>query len=1191
MRRFAFHILLAAAGLSTLPVEGKPLSDCTHAARLEVAGYAGTETLTGVPVLVRLSEAIPGFHYADCGVDGAGLVFCDEANEVVFPHEIDEWNPDGESLVWVRLPEMASGTAFQMGWGGTAVAPDPHAVWSDYAGVWHMNEASGTAFDSTTNGLNAVPTAGTNSLSDVSQMVAYEQGAVGRARVNATQALIGGNHLTVTNYDSLLLGDTFVASGWFHADIEEQSWPKLFWRDWDNGGWGVEFQNKNMSRLNIVAGDKTYIYGVTLPHSAAAGWTWVCVAYHGTQVSFYCDGILLTNATIVAVRDNGGELMFGSLGGGASHGFVGQYDEIRLRGGTLSADRIHADYDIVANRDFLTYVPNPTSDDLVLLAEGDLEPGVTIRLGGAPDGWTLHYTTNGSTPTADSTVYGEPFTLAESATVKVVAVNDDFGWTTGVAEQRFDLAPLLAVTDARAQQRYPWNGLVDVDFTLAGDTAKCYRVSLDVTDLDGGTNLAARTVWEYGGTLTNEVLDVAPGSHRFVWNAGADLPEGFVADRLAVSLRSEYLHDTALYMVVDLSGGPDAAHYPVSYLPDVPEGGWTDDYKMEKLVLRRVEPGRFTMGGTVDVTLTKPFFAGLFEVTQKQYNLVTGTNPSSFPGDKRPVEEVSYDAIRGSLNGAQWPSSNVIDSSSFLGKLQGGAEHDFDLPTEAQWEYSCRAGTTTASSYGNFTCGNYMWYTNNSSLQTHNVGEKLPNTWGLYDMHGNVWERCLDWYDSSLRGGIDPKGAFSGTNRVRRGGAWNCNEHGCTSSFRSGITPSYASHYNGFRLFLHDAPAVVEAPIVAPAGLMTTTNRVSDITLAWEPVAGAYAYQIRRSKTGAFEDGTWLNTVTNTTYADWTAEARTDFTYWVRAQFESGKVGRWSEGTRGWRHAKYLSINLSGGASASSYPIQWFDQEPAGGWSDEWKTTKLVLRGIDPGTFMMGSPEGEVGRDVEAWDETQHFVTLTKTFYIGVFPTTQKQYTLVNGTNPSRYTGNLRPVENISWNDLRGASASWPGVLRPTATSWLGKVSKKTGMPFDLPTEAQWEYACRAGTTTSLYTGRNLESAHSRDSNLDPIAYYQALSSDPATTRHTVVGTKLPNSWGLYDMLGNVWNFCLDWYGPYNRDPVTDPVGATTGTGRVVRGGSYYSPPHHCRAATRTGDITPSATGAHLGFRLCLTME
>ena len=256
------------------------------------------------------------------------------------------------------------------------------------------------------------------------------------------------------------------------------------------------------------------------------------------------------------------------------------------------------------------------------------------------------------------------------------------------------------------------------------------------------------------------------------------------------------------YLVIDLSGGANAVRYPVAYLAAPPPGGFnTDEYKTTKLVLRRIEAGSFKMGENQDVsvTLTKPFFIGLFEVTQKQYQFVTGSNPSNFSGDKRPVDNVTYNAIRGSSNGAQWPSSNAVDSHSFLDKLRARTSVDFDLPTEAQWEYACRAGTTTTYCYGDSANGNFMWYLSNSSSQTHDVGTKKPNPRGLYDMHGNVWEWCLDW-SGTLSSGIDPKGSSAGARRAMRGGCWRSNASWCTSFHRGSSPSSSENNGYGFRL-------------------------------------------------------------------------------------------------------------------------------------------------------------------------------------------------------------------------------------------------------------------------------------------------------------------------------------------------------------------------------------------------------
>jgi formylglycine-generating enzyme required for sulfatase activity len=153
---------------------------------------------------------------------------------------------------------------------------------------------------------------------------------------------------------------------------------------------------------------------------------------------------------------------------------------------------------------------------------------------------------------------------------------------------------------------------------------------------------------------------------------------------------------------------------------------------------------------------------------------------------------------------AKWPASNAVDSTSCLGKLRSWTGLDFDLPTEAQWEYACRAGTTTTYSYGNSANGSYMWYGDNSSWTTHEVGTKQPNPWGLYDMHGNVFEWCLDWY-GTLSYGTDPKGSSSGASRMLRGGCLYCgcsyfDVSFCASSYRIYGDPPDAGNNVGFRL-------------------------------------------------------------------------------------------------------------------------------------------------------------------------------------------------------------------------------------------------------------------------------------------------------------------------------------------------------------------------------------------------------
>jgi formylglycine-generating enzyme required for sulfatase activity len=371
---------------------------------------------------------------------------------------------------------------------------------------------------------------------------------------------------------------------------------------------------------------------------------------------------------------------------------------------------------------------------------------------------------------------------------------------------------------------------------------------------------------------------------------------------------------------------------------------------------------------------------------------------------------------------------------------------------------------------------------------------------------------------------------------------------------------------------------------------------------------------------------------------------------------------------------------------------------PPGGWTDEYKTTKLVLRRIPAGTFTMGSPADELGRDS---DEAQHAVTISKDFYIGVFEVTMRQWELVMGKAvPGHWKQSpkgervpdaiilpelhRRPVETITFYEIRenpvtdaktareaiaktmpppdpkkpaidrkpdagkkpGAGAGvtvadedeqpelsekeieakqkqlaqeknaaknaldeimaqpshdpnvdWPANSAVTPGSFFGKLRAKTMLAgIDLPTEAQWEYACRAGTTTALNSGKaltqerecpNLAEVGRYLFNVDPSEAWRYNRSDVLGTAGA--GSYAPNKWGLYDMHGNVWEWCLDWYAPLSSEAATDPKGPATGQAHVLRGGSCDDRAKACRAANRGSAGVPSGKSGFFGFRVAMT--
>lgn len=220
---------------------------------------------------------------------------------------------------------------------------------------------------------------------------------------------------------------------------------------------------------------------------------------------------------------------------------------------------------------------------------------------------------------------------------------------------------------------------------------------------------------------------------------------------------------------------------------------------------------------------------------------------------------------------------------------------------------------------------------------------------------------------------------------------------------------------------------------------------------------------------------------------------------------------------------------------------------------------------IPAGRFVMGSPAGEAKRPQEQEIEKQHSVALTRPIYMGKFEITQAQYERVTGANPSLVKGKDLPVGNIAWAD---------------AQAFCEKLSKQAGRDVQLPTEAQWEFACRAGTTTPYYNGSTIE-------DLDKIAWFGANSGGKIHP----VGQKTPNAWGLYDMLGNAREYCRDLYADAPLPDGVDPTGAATGDPKnhVVRGGAYTANAAragNCRCASRrpTEALPPN------GFRIIVAV-
>jgi formylglycine-generating enzyme required for sulfatase activity len=590
---------------------------------------------------------------------------------------------------------------------------------------------------------------------------------------------------------------------------------------------------------------------------------------------------------------------------------------------------------------------------------------------------------------------------------------------------------------------------------------------------------------------------------------------------------------TLTYTVSDAAGNQSTLTRTVNIVEGQASTHTADLNASVALEMIWVEPGTFTMGqdGVAtpvhEVTLTKGFYLGKYEVTQAQYEAVMTGNtdslsatPSNWSNNpERPVEKVSWEDIQvflTRLNAQQ--AGNIPAGWAYV------------LPTEAQWEYACRAGTTTAYSWGDsITTSNANYYDSGYS-QTRNVGLYDANPWGFFDMHGNVVEWTADWYAVYSSGAqTDPEGPATGSGRVYRGGSWDDTGTFLRSARRNNVYPSFRNYGFGFRVGFQQVPADVASPEISILGAANITQLQG---VAWvDP--GVEAHDVR--------DGNLSGDVTVSGTVDVNTTGTYTLTYTV-----SDAAGNEASLTR--------TVNIVEGPASTHT-------------ADLNASVALEMIWVEPGTFTMGSPTSEAGRQT---NETQHEVTLTQGFYLGKYEVTQAQYEAVmtgnnDGLNatPSGFGGNPnRPVVQVSWEDIQV-------FLTRLNEQQSGTIP--AGWAYVLPTEAQWEYACRAGTTTAYSWGDSITTDN---------ANYDGSGGET-----TDVGQYSLNPWGFFDMHGNVVEWTADWYAVYSSGAQTDPEGPASGSARVLRGGSWYEFGSELRSAYRVS-LYPSARSGAIGFRV-----
>jgi formylglycine-generating enzyme required for sulfatase activity len=598
-----------------------------------------------------------------------------------------------------------------------------------------------------------------------------------------------------------------------------------------------------------------------------------------------------------------------------------------------------------------------------------------------------------------------------------------------------------------------------------------------------------------------------------------------------------------------------------------------------------IAPGEFTMGTIVEweswgrgphrVRLTHGYWIATFETTQQQWLKLFPDNPSRIRGSPYlPVNWISWE------DGVHFCEA-VNRREKDAGRLPPG--YQYRLPTEAEWEYACRAGSSDNFSVveGGF------WSPLNGDRRLHEVGESKPNPWGLYDMHGNVPEWCLDVWTpypkESEKTVVDPyfpSKEETDSFAIRGGSCWT-EEHGLLSSFARDRSKSTAGNFRGFRI-------VLGPDLVKPSSINDPDN--TDIQ---PPAGGRKRHAGSASASKGPRSGPLAKKHPKPLVAPFDAkQARVTQEAWAR----------------------HLGLPVE---QANSIGM------------------KLML--IPPGEFLMGSTDeqvalalkvgdvfkcGEWMKPIRTAERPQHQVVLTKPFWMGATEVTVGQFRqFVEATkyvteaerygfgdsseraiakandddkerrwcSPGYPVSDELPVTQVSWNDAC-AFCNWLSeqhglapCYRRDGDSWCagntlaGTVTGTWG--YRLPTEAEWEYACRAGSITQYGFSDDYRE-------LEQFAW-QGMNS---IGRARPVGLKPANAFGLYDMHGNVWEWCQDYWDEawYEKSPTNDPQGPSSGSTRVARGGSWFHFPPFCRSAFR-GNDPPSSRHNCNGFRVVVT--
>ena len=541
--------------------------------------------------------------------------------------------------------------------------------------------------------------------------------------------------------------------------------------------------------------------------------------------------------------------------------------------------------------------------------------------------------------------------------------------------------------------------------------------------------------------------------------------------------------------------GPVASHIPVRAVkPEELKPGTrnriviADGVEMELLWC---QPGSFLMGSAVTederilgvedlhaVTLTEGFWMSKYEVTKQIW------------------QQVMNDSFLGVLNGELEPKSEVSwhDCTNFVAQLNRRLRGvSVRLPTEAEWEYACRAGTKTRFAFGDMLNGDQACCDGNRPYGTSEDGEtwkmgppkvgrfsRFANGWGFNDMHGSLFEWCADWYEPHARvDQTDPTGPSSGDRKVIRGGCWRSPARQCRSAFRAPCDPNARNATVGFRICSPGNPPkpAVAGPAAKPA-VKSASVKPLDMT-----------------------------------------------------KLKPGTCNR-------------IALNI--------------DMEPEFLW-------------CPPGSFLMGSPETE--DELNRAGEDRHEVVFTKGFWMAKYEVTKSLWQeVMRDDSYGMLDGEREPKSGVAWDDC---------------TNFLARLNRRLqGVRARLPTEAEWEYACRAGTKTAFSFGDILNGDQACCNGNDP--YGTSKTGETWKMGPAKVGnySKFANKWGINDMHGNLFEWCADWFSAYPKTKQLDPTGPASGEAKIVRGGCWRYAARQCRSAFRTR-YDPGTRNDMIGFRFC----